>query len=765
MSNVYGRLLRRLAKDRALDAETAEMLIEKNAEDGGPGSGNFGHKGRPGKRGGSAKRGAGGGGLSKEQHARIAKLKADFPNRSTEEIERARRSAVRDLVKERGIVESYKTSGLHNNPSFKERYDYHVSQVEPLKAYVEAFTEELERRKGPSQPKISDMTRGDMESTISTLKSKINPNDARAREITKEIEWVNQAKNREEFIDRGRAILAFYRDESGEVKYIRDPKSKEACETAMKELESSVFSEHDDAQRELKESLGPDIEGANTPPEVTDHYRKLMHGIAQAYKEYGPDYTGERGDLMRLWNDTVARAERAGIPHSELAEIWKKPDLDMARSASDPLFEKILNGEGYKGERSDISAQTRKKLEDLTKSKREAASKFHKGLPYSPQTREERLLNDVLDDVEWLTDAQHSRDWFMEQGKSYVDFLEGQMEEYKKAGVDQKLLHHMSDIKNQISLAVFQEELDRREEDRRYNYRREPEETGRPEPEITGADPVVQKKKLRDANMIQADKCFEQASQYEEGSEERNILERYADILSKPLSGRPTKQQSRELTKKFLGNISKQLKPYAVKRYKKDLKNEPQITSDLCDIAEMLGTSMYGLDYRLKKASDSSDGGCRIAEKIQENMDDARKNGDDDSYEAAVDSLSDMVRYTQACTRENFTRNFEATKSYLESKGYKPIKVKNTWNTYSEKRPYRGINCVFMSPTGTRFELQFHTPESLVAKELQHPWYEEVRNTTNPPPANRKADLEKRMYKNMATLSAPDGIENIKSFP
>jgi len=56
----YIRLLRRLAKDGCLTADTAEALINANIEDGGPGSGNHGHKGRPGKRGGSAKKGAGG---------------------------------------------------------------------------------------------------------------------------------------------------------------------------------------------------------------------------------------------------------------------------------------------------------------------------------------------------------------------------------------------------------------------------------------------------------------------------------------------------------------------------------------------------------------------------------------------------------------------------------------------------------------------------------------------------------------------------------
>ena len=273
------------------------------------------------------------------------------------------------------------------------------------------------------------------------------------------------------------------------------------------------------------------------------------------------------------------------------------------------------------------------------------------------------------------------------------------------------------------------------------------------------------KKRMRAENMKQADKCFEEAKKWPVGSEERGCLERYADILSKPLTGRPTKEESEALAKEYLGKISLKLKEYAVNRYKKDLENEPQITNDICDIADSLGTSMYGLSYRLKKASDNSKGVCRIEEKINEDIADAKEKGETLTYEEAVDNLSDMVRYTQACTADSLVDNFEKTKAALEKKGYKVAKIKNTWNTFSRDRPYRGVNCVFVSPTGTRFELQFHTPESLVAKELQHPWYEETRSKETPPTPERKAELDERMYQNMSKLKPPRGIERIENYP
>jgi len=287
------------------------------------------------------------------------------------------------------------------------------------------------------------------------------------------------------------------------------------------------------------------------------------------------------------------------------------------------------------------------------------------------------------------------------------------------------------------------------------------------------------KKALEKSNHDTANACREKAKQYPVGSAERKAYEGWAKTMSEPLPGRPTPEDSAELKKKNLGDVSERLKPYAKERYKKDLENEPKITNDLCDIADSLGTGMFGLPYRMKGAGDKpvkdKDGNpimnpdgtvktsCRIADKIAENQAEARKNGQDDSYEAATDRLSDLVRYTQACTPENLVDNAEATMKALEEKGYKPIKVKNTWESFSHDNPYRGVNCVFESPDGTKFELQFHTAESLVGKEVQHGWYEEARTPGVDP--KRKAELEDRMYNNMASMTAPKDIGRIKNYP
>ena len=56
------RLIKKLGRMRLLDADIAQSLLSINAgvQDGGPGSGNFGHGGRPGHIGGSSESGSGG---------------------------------------------------------------------------------------------------------------------------------------------------------------------------------------------------------------------------------------------------------------------------------------------------------------------------------------------------------------------------------------------------------------------------------------------------------------------------------------------------------------------------------------------------------------------------------------------------------------------------------------------------------------------------------------------------------------------------------
>ena len=65
--------------------------------------------------------------------------------------------------------------------------------------------------------------------------------------------------------------------------------------------------------------------------------------------------------------------------------------------------------------------------------------------------------------------------------------------------------------------------------------------------------------------------------------------------------------------------------------------------------------------------------------------------------------------------------------------------------------------------TGSRFEMQFHTPESLEAKELTHQAYERIRGSDATPAERREARAFQRRVN--ALLPTPPGADRIKDYP
>ena len=86
--------------------------------------------------------------------------------------------------------------------------------------------------------------------------------------------------------------------------------------------------------------------------------------------------------------------------------------------------------------------------------------------------------------------------------------------------------------------------------------------------------------------------------------------------------------------------------------------------------------------------------------------------------------VPDAVRFTLSYSSERYAEGVLADVDRLKAEGFELIKLKNLWHADQ----YKGINSQwFRSETGTRFEMQFHTPESLEAKELTHEAYERIR--------------------------------------
>lgn len=69
------------------------------------------------------------------------------------------------------------------------------------------------------------------------------------------------------------------------------------------------------------------------------------------------------------------------------------------------------------------------------------------------------------------------------------------------------------------------------------------------------------------------------------------------------------------------------------------------------------------------------------------------------------------------------------------------------------------MNAVFSTSDGFKFEVQFHTPESLAVKNKTHTLYEEARKTTTS--LERRKELYAEMKALACSLETPDGAETI----
>jgi hypothetical protein len=135
--------------------------------------------------------------------------------------------------------------------------------------------------------------------------------------------------------------------------------------------------------------------------------------------------------------------------------------------------------------------------------------------------------------------------------------------------------------------------------------------------------------------------------------------------------------------------------------------------------AEDPGRRLAGLEHSLK-------GKDRLTEKVDQWM----------SAQAdltAVDAISlvkDAIRYTFVYGEAAYSAGVRADCDRLESSGFTPVDRQNSW----KDDQYKGINSRWREPeSGMLFEMQFHTQESIDAKELTHPAYERIRDTKTPP--------------------------------
>jgi hypothetical protein len=128
--------------------------------------------------------------------------------------------------------------------------------------------------------------------------------------------------------------------------------------------------------------------------------------------------------------------------------------------------------------------------------------------------------------------------------------------------------------------------------------------------------------------------------------------------------------------------------------------------------------------------------------------------------------VPDAVRSTLTYSAEHYAEGILADVGRLKAEGFELIKLKNLWHADQ----YKGINSQwFRSETGTRFEMQFHTLESLEAKELTHEAYERLRANAVLPVDEQdlveEQELENFQRRVNALIATPPGTDRINDFP
>ncbi len=131
---------------------------------------------------------------------------------------------------------------------------------------------------------------------------------------------------------------------------------------------------------------------------------------------------------------------------------------------------------------------------------------------------------------------------------------------------------------------------------------------------------------------------------------------------------------------------------------------EPQVTKTLDEIGQRTRGTLRGLQNRLKTEES-------MARKIAKDVADHGM-----TVEQASGQIYDGLRYTYEFAPSEYAAGVTGARADLLARGYTQVRDKNFWT----QDGYAAVQDVFKAPNGTYFELQYHTPATLVAKDPSH---------------------------------------------
>lgn len=176
--------------------------------------------------------------------------------------------------------------------------------------------------------------------------------------------------------------------------------------------------------------------------------------------------------------------------------------------------------------------------------------------------------------------------------------------------------------------------------------------------------------------------------------------------------------------------------------YDKAVAAEPEVTKLVEQTAKQNNMQLAGLDHRIKDKSSYLD---KIAREYKPGY----------HYE-----VKDVLRYTMVSMPEELVNNTLKSIEMFNKENANVYQIKNLW--LNKKNPYNGINTYVQDKVGNKFEVQYHTEGSYMAKQKTHVLYEKIRKGNMLPDDMRK--LTEEMREVFDSVEVPKNIERIVSY-
>lgn len=129
--------------------------------------------------------------------------------------------------------------------------------------------------------------------------------------------------------------------------------------------------------------------------------------------------------------------------------------------------------------------------------------------------------------------------------------------------------------------------------------------------------------------------------------------------------------------------------------------------------------------------------------------------------EGAAQLISNAVRHVFEVPDRDFARTFKKAMLAFNAQGYAEISTTNWFRMHNPT--FVGIKTVLATPSGYRFELEFHTPDSYKAKIANHDTYKELEKLRQQGSGGdlERLRAEQRVREVCRRVAIPDGTKNI----